>query len=156
MFQVEVDVEQRADSVVGAWRIHISDAAGQVIDVATFHGRWHLQRGLGHVVDAIGLAQLFVLQLLDVAERLHARAGSVNVAARFVPARRKRGEAIKPTLTQELVVRAIAARLKIDRPPGFVLAVFHARIAVHARLDRVYHRHPRIKVAGRVQVLDGT
>jgi len=44
-------------------------------------------------VHGLDLGQLFVLQLLDVAQRLHARAVAVDVAARYLPARAQRGEA---------------------------------------------------------------
>jgi hypothetical protein len=47
-----------------------------------------------HVVDALALAQLLVLQLLDVAERLHRRAVAVDVAAARVPTRASAGNSL--------------------------------------------------------------
>ena len=86
-----------------------------------------------------------MLQLADVAQRFHARAVAVDVAARGRPARHQRRELLEAGLGQ--VAARLAAGLEIDRLPRHVLRVALGGVAVAARLDRVDHRHPGIEVA---------
>ena len=155
MVQVEADIEQRADSVLRARLIDVRDAARQVVNVPALHARRHLQRGLGLVVDRVGFAQLLVLELLDVAKRLHARGAAVDVAAHLVPPGAQCREPVVAALAQRAVVACVVAWLEVDRPERLVLRVAHPWVAVYARLDRVDHRHPGLKCAAVVQALDG-
>ena len=92
-----------------------------------------------------------MLELLDIAKRLHARAVSVDVAAGGGPARHERGEIREPALAQEYAI--LAANLKVPRPERHVLAVALGHVSVHARLNRVNDRNPLVKRACVVHVL---
>ena len=85
------------------------------------------------VIDGLCLLQLLVLQLADVAERLHCRAGAVDVAARYRPARAEGREALETALAQHLPL--CCALLKIDAAPGHIARQRTVEIAYRARLD---------------------
>ena len=74
-----------------------------------------------------------MLQLADVAKRLHGRAGAVDVAARYRPTRAKGGKALKPALAQHLPLWRTL--LKIDTAPGHIARQWAVEIAHGARLN---------------------
>ena len=143
--QVEVDLERAADAAVRPVHIHIADAARQGFQVAALHAGGHLQRGLGLVVDALRLAQLLVLQLLDVTQGFHAGRVAVNVAAGRGPAGAQRGKFLVARFAQ--VLAGVGARLEIDRLPRHVARVALRGVAVAARLDGVEDANRCVQVA---------
>ena len=149
VLEVQVDLERGLDPV--RLPVVVRHSARERLHVAVLHGRRHLKRRLGLVVDGLRLAELLVLELLDVSERLHARAVAVDVAANYRPARAERREVLEPALAQEHAF--LAADLEVIRTPRHVLGVALADVAVGARLDGVDHGHPLVKVPGAVHVL---
>ena len=96
VLQVQVDVERGAHALVLAHAVDVEHAARQAsLGRFLVLGR-HLQRWVDLVVDRLTLAQLLVLQLLHVAQALHAGAGAVHVVAGDDPTRGQHREALEP------------------------------------------------------------
>ena len=102
------------------------------------------------VINALRLAKLFVLQLLDVAERFHARRVAIDVAATNAPSWNQCGESAESALAQELAL--VAADLEVARFIRHVLAVLLGRVSIRARFNCVDDGYPLVKTAAIKQV----
>ena len=154
VLQVQVDVERRAHALVGAHAVDEEHAARQAGLGRFLVLGGHLQGRVDLVVDRLALAQLLVLQLLHIAQALHAGAGAVHVVAGDHPTRGQHREAIEPRLGQELVVLVLAG-LDVAGGKAHVLAIALAVVALLARLDDVDHVDPGVVVGALVEVAHG-
>ena len=102
-----------------------------------------MQRRVSHVVNALAFAKLLLLQLLNIAKRLHARRVSVYVATGHVPTGREHLEFLIPRFAQALVL--VAADLVVDRLPRHIGRVNFGKVPILAGFDSVYDRDPLIK-----------
>ena len=151
--QVDARLEEGLDATTGRGCVGDGVAARQDVDLLALEARGPLQRRAGLVVDALALAQLLVLELLDVTEHFHAGALAVDVLARGVPARGQDAEPLEAALAQELV--AVATLLEVARRPGHIAAGLGADVALLAGLDGVDDGDPAVAVAVGDHVLDG-
>ena len=140
--QVEPHLKQRPHRLMRARRVHVGQTARQHVCPLVLQRIRRLQRRQRHVIDGLRLALLLQLQLLGVAQRIHRRAGAINVAAVHAPARAQRREVVEPALAQHLA--RFAARLQVHAAPCHVLAVALAGVTLVARLNGVHHRHPGV------------
>ena len=113
--------------------------------------RYH--RRIYHLVDSLCFALLLMLQLFDIAKRIHAGTAPVHITAQYIPTRNIDWHLLETTFKQNLFT--FATVFKIDRPNWHVHLITFRKIPIliASRLNQMNNSNQTVKLIWFPQLL---